>query len=244
MTMLSRRHLLATLALTAGAAAVGISTAGAASASPKETGLPGEGLLAGRPGFQPRTIMPLSHNELPGFLSAGQLASHHAKYVNAVDALKEAEHALVAVDRGEGFASRYTSLRRQQVSAANAVLLHELYFGNLAAAKIESPRYIEGHVREHMGSTEQWTQDFTSCALAAKSWAVLVYDPYDDRWHNTVMDGNDDGVWMGANPLVVCDVAEHAFANDYRAREEYVVKFLEHLDWEEVARRYKRVDRM
>ena len=58
----------------------------------------------------------------------------------------------------------------------------------------------------------------TFCALAARQWAVLLYDPYDDRWHDAAMDTDNDGVWVGANPLVVCDVAEHAFGPEgYRA---------------------------
>jgi len=99
-------------------------------------------------------------------------------------------------------------------------------------------------MREHMGSVEHWAADFTRCALAARTWAVLAYDPYDDRWHNAVMDGDTDGVWIGANPLVVCDVADHAYAPDHVTREEYVHRFLEHLDWSEVASRYRRADRM
>jgi len=95
-----------------------------------------------------------------------------------------------------------------------------------------------------MGSFESWAADFMAAALAAKSWAALVYDPYDDRWHNAVMDSDVDGVWIGANPLVVCDVAEHAYGKDFKRREDYVAKFLERIDWEEVAARYKSVDRM
>jgi len=77
-----------------------------------------------------------------------------------------------------------------------------------------------------------------------RTWAVLVYDPYDDRWHNAVMDGDVDGVWVGANPLVVCDVSAHAYENDYKRKEDYVARFIERIDWNEVATRYKRVDRM
>ena len=80
--------------------------------------------------------------------------------------------------------------------------------------------------------------------IAAKAWAVLVYDPYDDRWHDVVMNSDDDGVWIGGNPLVVCDVADHAFSRDYGRREDYVGKFLDHIDWDEVSRRYRAVDRM
>jgi len=47
-----------------------------------------------------------------------------------------------------------------------------------------------------------------------------------------------------ANPLVVCDVAPDAFSKDYPRREGYVAKSLEHVDWNEVAQRYKAVARM
>jgi superoxide dismutase len=237
---LSRRELLAAAAVASAGAALGIRAAGAV---PKETGLASEGLLAGQAGFQPRTAMALPYAELAEFLSATQLAAHHAEYVRLVAALKTAEDALSSLPE-DVEPARYASLRRAHVSTANAVLLHEFYFRNLAPRTVAPPRYIENHVREHMGSIERWRADFTRCALAAERWAVLVYDPYDDRWHDAMMNGDDDGVWLGANPLVVCDVSEHAYAHDYSRRDEYVTEFFQHLDWEEVARRYKRVDRM
>lgn len=129
------------------------------------------------------------------------------------------------------------------MARANDVLLHDFYFAALAPAKVEMPSYVRSHMNEHMGSLESWAADFTLCALAAQTWAALVYDPYDDRWHNTVMDGDADGAWIGANPLVVCDVAAHAYGTDYQHREQYVAKFLDHIDWGAVAERYRRVDR-
>jgi Fe-Mn family superoxide dismutase len=183
--------------------------------------------------------MPLPYDEIPGFLSRAQLASHHAEYVRAVGRLTDTEKQLKdpTVD-----ASRYGELRRAQVSAANAVLLHELYFGNLAPAKVAVPPYVERHMTEHMGSMDSWAADFTRCALGAQAWAVLVYDPYDDRWHDVMMDADDAGMWIGANPLIVCEVSEHALGSD--ARDAYVRKFLDQVDWNEVAKRYKAVDRM
>ncbi len=234
----SRRGFLAAVTTIAGGI---VAAEVCAAAPPKETGLSSEGLLAGRAGFQPRTVMPLAYQELPGFLSRAQLDHHYAEYVRDVERLKEVEQQLQDARLDAG---RYTDLRRAQVVAGNGVLLHELYFSNLAAAKVDVPRYVDGHLREHMGGMESWVADFTRCALNAKAWAVLVYDPYDDRWHDTIMDGDDAGVWLGANPLVVCDVSDHAFGTDYRQRDEYVEKLIDHIDWNEVAKRYKAVDRM
>jgi Fe-Mn family superoxide dismutase len=238
MTTLTRRSFLASTGIAATNAMM--AAVAPAATPPKEAGLSFEGLLVGHEGFQPRTAMPLPHDELPGFLSKQQLASHHAEYTQLAERLHATEQALhVGVDDP----GRYAELRRAQVDAANGVLLHELYFTGLSAKTVEPTHYIDGHMREHMGSRQQWQDDFRACALAAEAWAVLVYDPYDDRWHNAVMDANRDGVWVGANPLVVCDVSAHAFSADYPRREDYVAKFLEHIDWDEVGRRYQAVDR-
>ncbi len=237
MHTMSRRGFVVGCATVAGL----VAGAGRAAAPPKETGLSSEGLLVARPGFQPRTVMPLPYPELPGFLSRAQLDAHHAAYADDAKRLAQIERQLQESDLD---GQRYADLRRAQVGAANAVLLHEFYFGNLAPTAVDVPRYLAGHMTEHMGSMAVWAADFSRCALAAKAWAALVYDPYDDRWHNVILDGDDHGGWIGANPLVVCDVGEAAYAKDYGARADYVAKFLDHVDWNEIARRYKAVDRM
>ena len=241
----SRRAFLRVLATTTAGASLTLAHAvGAAPPPPKEGGLSSEGLLAGQPGFHPRSAAPLPYAELAGFLSRSQLAAHHAEYVAAVERLKTTEQGLASATRDAAAIAAYAELRRQQVASANDVLLHDFYFTGLAAAKVDVPPYVRRHMDEHMGSLDSWAADFTMCASAARAWAALVYDPYDDRWHNTVMDSDVDGVWVGANPLVVCDVAAHAYGADYQRREEYIAKFLDHIDWDVVAKRYRRVDRM
>ena len=90
----SRRHFLASLAITAGGL---LAERAHAAGPPKESGLSHEGLLAGHPGFQPRSVMPLPYEELPGFLSRAQLAEQHKEYVAALERLKAAEDALRTV---------------------------------------------------------------------------------------------------------------------------------------------------
>jgi len=50
-------------------------------------------------------------------------------------------------------------------------------------------------------------------------------------------------VGRGQSAGRLCDVADHAFTKDHGSREEYVGKFLDHIDWDEVSRRYRAVDR-
>jgi Fe-Mn family superoxide dismutase len=229
--------------LAASAAFLGNFASRADAAPPKESGLSFEGLLKGEPGFQPRKPAPLPLESIASFLSREQLARNYSVYRDAFSKLLAAEGALATAPRDAAHASEYATLRTQQVVAANSVLLHEFYFRNLSSRPVSPSRYVMGNMREHMGELTDWREDFAACARVAKAWAALIYDPYDDRWHNVALGEADAGGWIGANPLVVCDVADHAWAIDYKDRETYVARFFDHIDWNMVAARYRAVDR-
>jgi Fe-Mn family superoxide dismutase len=177
---------------------------------PKETGLSFEGLLKGKPGFQPRTPAPRPFSSVPGFLSERQVDAIYTRYREAFAQLQAAEHSLQGASRAPADAARYAELRATQLSSANSVLLHEFYFQNLAPHRISPSHYVMTNIHEHMGSFESWREDFAACARVAHAWAVLVYDPYDDRWHNVPLNATDAGGWVGSNSLVVCAVDDEA----------------------------------
>lgn len=238
----ARRGVLRTAALCSCLAVLGYG-GGVSALPPKETGLSDEGLLEGQPGFQPRSPASLPVAEIPGFLSKPQLERCYAAYREDFTKLLQAETGLQSAPRDAGHAADYAALRAQQLVAANSVLLHELYFRNLAVSRVRPSRYVLENMSEHMGTLESWRDDFIACARAAASWAVLAYDPYDDRWHNLALGAMDAGGMIGNNPLVVCDVSEEAWSLDYRDVEDYVSRFIEHVDWNVVGARYRAVDR-
>lgn len=243
---IARRELLsAALTLAAAAAAIG-GVAGAASElplPPPESGLASEGLLKGEAGLQPRRPMALPHPEIFGFLSHDQLAQSYQAYRRDFERLVVAERVLASMPRDAAHGNDYGLIRRQQIEAANSVLLHEFYFRNLAVKPMKPSGYVLDNLNEHMGSFDRWRADFIECARIAPAWAILEYDPYDDRWHNLPAGGDDAGGWAGGNPLVVCDVASHAYLLNYPDRAKYIARFLEHIDWDVVAARYRAVDR-
>lgn len=238
----SRRRWLRGAATLAGGLALQVAAAWAA-APPKESGLSFEGLLKREPGFQPRRPAPLAYDALPGLLSAQQIARAYAAYRGAFADLLEAERRLASAPRDAAHAAQYGILRRQQIRAANAVLLHEFFFRNLAPKPVAPPPYVLANIHEHMGAFASWREDFIACARVAGAWAALVYDPYDDRWHNAPLNAGDAGGWVGANPLVVAAVAEEAWSPEYPHRDAWMAAFVEHIDWQVVAARYRAVDR-
>jgi len=236
MSLQSRRNF---LFVSSGAAAGTFAAGGVAeSAEGDRPDYSTSGLVTGQ-------LKPLKHTEIPGFLSAGQIAPHHTahyggalKAVVAADArLEEATKSGQAVD-----AAAFSSLKRAISSRGNSVLLHELYFDGLATAAVDPTAEVRAAIESRFGSLEKWSADFIASAKDAAGWAMLVRHPVNGKLYNVVSDEHAIGLLWMAVPLVVIDTYEHAFYIDYQNRKaEYVEKFMAHIDWRDVAKRFHSV---
>ena len=76
--------------------------------------------------------------------------------------------------------------------------------------------------------------------MAANGWGILARDAVNGKLYNVASDLHEVGVIWYGQPLVVCDVYEHAFYVDYQNRKaDYVAAFVRFIDWAEVGRRYQ-----
>jgi len=201
---------------------------------------PASGLLTGEP-------RPLRHLEVPGFLSAAQIAPHHtAHYGGALRAFVGAERAFDAQFGGGATVDPMGAerLRQIQSSRGNSVILHELYFDGLALKANDPAPGIRAAIQRRFGTIDRWAADFTASARSAAGWAMLVAHPVNGRLYNVVSDEHAQGTLWFAEPLIVIDTYEHAYYIDYQNRKnEYVDRFLAHVDWVEAERRWQRVAR-
>lgn len=193
------------------------------------------GLVTGQP-------KPLRYPSIPGFLSAEQMAPHQTAhyggalrgYVAADDKLQSSIITATTID-----SSAYGAIQRARTNKANSVLLHELYFDGMALKTNKAKAEIHAAIVKRFGSMDKWVQDFQASAKAASGWAVLAYDRLNAKLYNIVSDKHATGVLWMATPLLVIDVYEHAYYLDYKnSKTEYIAKFMNHIDWEEVNRRY------
>ncbi|MEO2035086.1 MAG: Fe-Mn family superoxide dismutase, partial [Planctomycetaceae bacterium] len=194
------------------------------------------GLVTGKP-------KPLRFKSIPGFLSAEQIAPHHsAHYGGALRGYTAADTQLQSnIAAGTAIdPSAYGAIQRARTSKGNSVILHELYFDELTAkSNAPSPEVIAA-IQKRFGSVTKWAGDFQASAKAATGWAMLVFHPVNGALYNVVSDEHAMGVLWMATPLVVIDVYEHAFYVDYQNRKtDYIAKFMDHIDWQEVNRRFK-----
>ena len=188
-------------------------------------------------------LKPLKHKEIPGFLSAQQIAPHHTAHYGG--ALK----TFVSIDAKfeDSFQkgtvidpAAFETMQKQKSSRGNSVILHEMYFDGLALKTTEPAEDIRKAIEKRFGSLEKWSADFIASAKTAAGWAMLVQHPVNGRLYNVVSDEHASGPLWLAMPLVVIDVYEHAFYIDYQNKKaDYIEKFMQHVDWAEANRRYQ-----
>ena len=234
----SRRQFLATSVLSAGV--VGGATlrpaAATASAAPEAVLTPS---FAGV--HQPKPL-PFDPSGLPG-LSEKLLRSHwDNNYGGAVKALNAIERRLSKMlDEPDLPPFVYGPLKREEIIRTGSVVLHDLYFGNLGGDGAPGGDVLKA-VANSFGSFARWQTEFqrTAMALAGGSgWVVLAKGANGDSLHNYWMADHAHAP-IGAQPLLVLDMYEHAFQIDYgAAAAKYIDAFLRNINWTVVDARFK-----
>jgi Fe-Mn family superoxide dismutase len=229
----SRRNF---LFISSGAAAGTMLVPGLTDAAEDKSPFAHSGLVTGKP-------KPLRYKSIPGFLSAEQIAPHHtAHYGGALKGYSGLDAKLEkSIKEGTTIdPNAYGAMQRARQSKGNSVILHELYFDALVPKQPDPKQDVRAAIEKRFGSLDKWADDFQASAKTAAGWAMLVLHPVNGRLYNVVSDEHAQGpLWM-AVPLVVIDVYEHAFYIDYHNRKaEYIGKFMDHIDWDEVNARYR-----
>jgi len=181
----------------------------------------------------------------PG-ISGRQLEGHYSLYNGYVNKYREIAEILERTDY-RAANQTYSELRALKLAenfAYNAIKLHEAYFENLGGGG-EAASRLRKAVEEEFGSWEDFRQQFAACGLAARGWVILSWLPAEQRLTINCLDAHDAGFLAGSVPLLVMDVYEHAYFIDYGAkRAAYIEAFWNNIAWEEVNRRWERVEEL
>jgi len=181
-------------------------------------------------------------------ISDNQIAEHlklYAGYVKRTNALTEKLYALCSEGKATGADPVYAELTRRLGFEYNGKVLHEYYFGNLAAgAQAEPPAggKLRKTIEESFGKYETWLADFRAIAtMPGIGWAVASQDPSTGWISNHWITLHETNHVAGFQPLLVLDGWEHAFMRDYQATErgKYVEAFFKNIDWAAVEKRLR-----
>ena len=174
------------------------------------------------------------------------LKNHFGLYEGYVKQTNVLSERMAVLSNEEGpMSAEYSELKRRFGWEYNGMRLHEFYFGNMtkggAAHDPESALCLK--MKEVWGSCDAWVKDFKATgAMRGIGWVVLAYDSESGRLFNVWVNEHDGGHLVGATPLLVMDVFEHAFALDYGVkRADYITAFWKAVDWKCVTDRYDAV---
>jgi superoxide dismutase, Fe-Mn family len=173
-------------------------------------------------------------------ISEKVLVSHYENnYVGAVKRLNAIGMQLAELDFAKAPNFVINGLKREELIAANSMILHEIYFDGLGSGK-PSGGLSEAIARD-FGSLERWRAEFSSMGKAqggGSGWVILAYSPRDKRLVNQWA-ADHTTTLAGGRPILVLDMYEHAYHMDYGAgAAKYVDAYMEAIRWENAAKLY------
>lgn len=237
MTAISRRSMAAGAGLLVGAIAIG---ARAQQVPPQ---------LASAVPVPKVTPRPLTINpEKVKGLSANLLRTHHdTEYAGTVKKLNAIGEQLAKADFADMPAEKVGELKREEQTAHNAVVLHEIYFDGLAEAPTRPSGLLAQALSRDFGSLDRWKAEFVGTARSLASgtgWVILAYAPRDKRLFNYRAE-NDSMAPAAAVPLLVMDMYEHAYSGDYGTDiAKYIEAFVQAIKWTNAERLYREAMRV
>ncbi len=176
-------------------------------------------------------------------ISARLIESHYEhNYGGAVARLNAISRELQALDPKTASGEAIGRLKRDEMAALNATLLHELYFASLGGDGRAVPEPMASALAKDFGSVDRWRQEFVALANAlagGSGWVLLSYVPRDGRLINHFGFDHTQSI-SGSIPILALDMYEHAYHLEFGANATaYIAAFMRNIDWQAVLGRYE-----
>jgi len=119
-------------------------------------------------------------------------------------------------------AGKFRELEIDKSYLTNAVLLHELFFENTILPDNGTPMIPGPHITAliqsdfpHVKSNDFWNNIIKPTAKAARGWCLVGFNTLQAKLDVCMMDSHGEIMPIGFYPLLVIDVYEHAYAEQY-----------------------------
>jgi superoxide dismutase, Fe-Mn family len=187
--------------------------------------------------FDPKSITGISEKVL--------VSHYDNNYVGAVKRLNAIGTQLAELDFAKAPNFLINGLKREELIAANSMILHEIYFDGLGGGESPKGPLIEAIVRD-FGSVDRWRTEFAAMGKAeggGSGWVILAYSPRDKRLVNQWA-ADHTTTLAGGRPVLVLDMYEHAYHMDFgAAAAKYVDIYMEAIKWDNAAKLFEQYSR-
>lgn len=183
--------------------------------------------------------LPFDPARLDG-LSEKLLRSHYENnYGGAVKRLNAIAAQLAAIDFPAAPNFVLNGLKREELIAANSMVLHEIYFDGLGGNG-EAPREARERLAREFGTYDRWRAEFEAMGKAlggGSGWVLLVWSARDRKLVNQWA-ADHTHCLAGGVPVLALDLYEHSYHIDYAtAAARYVDAFMRNVSWDRVLNR-------
>ena len=162
---------------------------------------------------------------------------HHLAYVNGLNAALE---KLQTARQTNNFAD-IKALSKAVAFHGSGHILHTMFWHSMRpGGASEIPGELEKAMKESFGSVEACKAQFAAATkdVEGSGWGILAYEPFSDKLVILQAEKHQDLTMWGVQPLLVCDVWEHAYYLKYQNRRaEWVDAFMKMANWQFAAER-------
>jgi len=236
---MGRRDFIKTVGISTVAAAVG---AGAGATLAAETGGNMGNLGAVKDGKYVLPPLPYAYDALKPFLGSETLTLHHDKHHQAyVNGLNAALDKLAAA-RQSGDLAGVRALSDDVAFNGSGHILHTLFWNSMTPGGSPLRGDIADAVKRDFGSHEAFLKQLETAntSVQGSGWGVVAYEPLAGKVLVLQAEKHQNLTFWGVEPLLVCDVWEHAYYLDYQNRRpDYVKGFLGVANWGFADRQYQ-----
>jgi Fe-Mn family superoxide dismutase len=174
-------------------------------------------------------------------MSEQLIVSHYENnYGGAVRRLNAIAAQLADLDFATAPVFVINGLKREELVAANSMILHEIFFASLGSESEPEGELRDALVRD-FGTIDRWRAEFSAMGKAqggGSGWVLLTWSPRDGKLVNQwAMDHTT--TLAGGQPILALDMYEHSYHMDYGARAAaYVDAFMAAINWSNAGRAY------
>jgi superoxide dismutase, Fe-Mn family len=189
--------------------------------------------------------LPFDPKKIKG-LSEKLLTSHHENnYSGAVKRLNAITEQLAGLDYAKAPGFLINGLKREELIAANSMILHELYFAGLGEESRPGPALADA-INRDFGSFDRWWTEFAAMGRAeggGSGWVILTWNAHDRRLLNNW--AADHATTLAAGqPTLALDMYEHSYHMDFGAKAgDYVEAFMQAIRWANADSLFERYSR-
>jgi Fe-Mn family superoxide dismutase len=179
-------------------------------------------------------------------MSERLIISHYENnYGGAVKRLNLIDERLAELDFANAAGFLINGLKREQLIAANSMILHELFFDGLGDQS-EPSVALRNAIAHDFGSFERWRAEFVAMGKAlggGSGWVLLSWSPRDRKLINQWASDHCHTL-AGGTPILGLDMYEHSYHMDFGAKAaSYVDTFMETIRWENADHLYDEITR-